>query len=84
MTRDPRPRKLEYYRDPDGDYLAVNKAACVNPWDCRGFRQFEGRAACIRGKPETVNTTCIAALFLARCTRIRKRDVPPAWQERIS
>jgi hypothetical protein len=73
-----------YFRENNGDYLAIDTA--TNSYYLRnlGKDQFEGRATAIEGLVGSVCTTGIAREYLgATCKRVARNRVPKEWQEAI-
>lgn len=73
-----------YFRENNGDYLAIDSA--TNSYYLRlcGKDHFEGRATAITNQVGSVCTTGIAREFLrANCKRIGKANVPAEWQTAI-
>jgi hypothetical protein len=64
-----------YYHDPPIGYLVV-----WGPGSHRGGSDYEGRAACVPGHPESCCTQGISRKYLAMCKRIPLRDVPQQWR----
>lgn len=75
---------IRYFREQNGDYLAVETS--TNRYYLDTFRkdQFEGRAAAIAGLVGSVCTTGIARAYLkSNCKRVPKANVPSAWLNAI-
>ena len=73
-----------YYRENNGDFLAVDTA--TNDYYVLRFGQdyFEGRAAAIDGLIGSVCTTCISRKYLCQnCKRVPKNKVPGEWRKAI-
>ncbi len=73
-----------FYRERNGDYLAIDTA--TNDYYRRIFGKdhFEGRATAIEGLVASVCTTGISRDFLRQeCTRVAKCRVPVAWRKAI-
>jgi hypothetical protein len=74
-----------YYREPNGDYLAI--------WYDNGFRLdrdgkgyqkiFDGRATALAGLVGSVCSTGIGERFRRRCKRVERSDVPHEWLRAI-
>ena len=65
-----------YYREPNGDYLAIHGKG--------GDAQlFEGRAAAIEGLPSSMATTGVHKEFLRTCIRVNRDEVPREWLQWI-
>lgn len=75
---------MQYYREANGDYLAIDPATIDYYRRYFGQDQFEGRAAAIAGLVGSVCTTGVSREYLrACCTRVAKAGVPPAWRRAI-
>jgi hypothetical protein len=75
---------IAYYREDNGDFLALDTE--TNAYYRRNFGkdQFEGRATAIAGQVGSVCTTGIARVFLkAKCQRVTKANVPVEWLHAI-
>lgn len=73
-----------YYREGNGDYLAIETE--TNAYYRRNFGQdhFEGRATAIAGLIGSVCTTGISREFLkAHCRRVAKANIPAEWLRAI-
>jgi hypothetical protein len=73
-----------FYREDNGDFLAIDTA--TNAYHRRNFGKdhFESRATAIAGQIGSVCTTSVSRDYLnARCRRVGKRKVPMAWQMAI-
>ena len=73
-----------FYRERNGDYLAINTA--TNGYYRRTFGKdhFEGRATAIEGLVTSVCTTGISRGFLRQeCRRVAKGRVPADWRKAI-
>jgi hypothetical protein len=75
---------MRYYREPDGDYLAVDPTSRGYYVETQGRVLYEGRATAIAGLVSSVCTTSVAPAFLADCTPVRKADVPREWLRAIN
>lgn len=60
-----------YYREPNGDYLYVDRSMKV------GKNLYEGRATACAGVVSSVQTTSIHENFLGTCKRVY--SVPKEW-----
>ena len=72
---------MVYYRESNGDFLAIDPA--TNGYYRRLLDQdhFEGRAAAVAGQAGSVCTTGVSREYLrACCKRVAKDSVPAAWQ----
>ena len=69
---------MKYFRDPDGDYLALD-------YSQRGLdpRTIEGRAPAVQGLVSSVCTTAVSYEYLNRCEAVTKKDVPKPWLRAI-
>jgi len=80
---------IQYYREPNGDYLAVNTDTADYYRQHLGVEQMEGRATAIAGEVESVCTTAIGRAFLRGerltppCSRVAKRNGPKEWRDAI-
>jgi hypothetical protein len=73
-----------YYRENDGDYLAVETETNAYYRRCFGQDHFEGRATAIARQVGSVCTTAVSREFLkADCRRVPKAKVPAAWLNAI-
>ena len=73
-----------YYREANGDYLAIDAATNGYYRRVLGKDQFEGRAAAVAGLAGSVCTTGISRKYLrACCTRVAGSAVPAAWRRTI-
>jgi hypothetical protein len=73
-----------YYREDNGDFLAIDTE--TNAYYRRNFGadHFEGRAAAIAGLVGSVCTTGISRTFLKmHCRRVANADVPADWLKAI-
>lgn len=73
---------FEYYREPNGDYLAIARGSLMGAAHGAG-PVFEGRAAALEGIAGSVCTTGVAQAYLSECERVDARDVPADWRRRI-
>ena len=75
---------IVYFREGNGDYLAIDTA--TNAYYVRHFGKdhFEARATAIAGLVGSVCTTAISRDFLRRsCKRVGKARVPAEWRQAI-
>lgn len=72
-----------FYREKNGDYLAINTDTNRYYLDNFGQDHFEGRGTAIAGLVTSVCTTGISREFLQTCKRIAKSNVPAEWQKAI-
>ena len=73
-----------YFREVNGDFLAIDSA--TNAYYVRHFGKdhFEGRATAIAGLVGSVCTTGVSREFLRRnCKRVGKAKVPSEWRRAI-
>jgi len=73
-----------FYRENNGDFLAVDTA--TNAYYLRNFGKdhFEGRATAIEGLVGSVCTTGISRDYLHQnCKRVPKAKVPGEWSKAI-
>jgi len=73
-----------FYRENNGDYLAIDTSS--NAYYLRNFGQdhFEGRATAIEGQVGSVCTTGVSRDFLRQnCKRVPKVKVPADWRKAI-
>ena len=73
-----------YFRENNGDYLAIETS--TNSYYVRNFGKdhFEGRASAIAGLVSSVCTTGVSRGFLrTNCKRIAKAKVPVQWRRAI-
>lgn len=75
---------IRYYRERDGDYLAIETSTNEYYWRCFGKDHFEGRATAIAGQVGSVCTTAVSREFLRReCKRVARSNVPSEWLKYI-
>ena len=74
-----------YYREANGDYLAIDAATNGYYRRLHGQDHFDGRAAAaVAGQAGSVCTTGISRKYLrACCTRVAGSAVPAAWRRTI-
>jgi hypothetical protein len=73
-----------YYREDNGDYLAIDTTTNRYYLDTMGQDHFEGRATAIEGLIGSVCTTGISRDFLrTQCKRVAKAAVPHEWRKAI-
>jgi hypothetical protein len=73
-----------YYRERNGDFLAIDTS--TNRYYLRTFGKdhYEGRATAIASLVSSVCTTGISRGFLrTNCKRVRKATVPAKWLRAI-
>jgi hypothetical protein len=72
-----------YYRENNGDFLAIDTA--TNSYYLKNFAKdhFEGRATAIAGQVGSVCTTGISRDFLHLCKRVARAKVPKKWHRAI-
>lgn len=75
---------LLFYREKNGDYLAIETTTNAYYRQHLGKDHFEGRATAIAEQVGSVCTTGISRQFLRQeCKRVAKRHVPAEWQKAI-
>jgi hypothetical protein len=75
---------IVYYRESNGDFLAIDTGTNAYYQAVLGKDHFEGRATAIAGQVGSVCTTGISRAFLRKdCKRVAKRIVPAEWQRAI-
>jgi hypothetical protein len=73
-----------FYREHDGDYLAIDSDTNSYYLECFAKDHFEGRATAIAGLVGSVCTTGISREFLRKnCKRVPKARVPTDWLRAI-
>jgi hypothetical protein len=73
-----------FYREHNGDYLAIDTSTNRYYLEVLGKDHFEGRATAIVGLVGSVCTTGISRDYLqAKCKRIAKPKVPRQWRRAI-
>jgi hypothetical protein len=73
-----------YYREHNGDFLAIDTATNRFYLDTYGKDHFEGRATAIAGLIGSVCTTGISREYLrANCKRVPRVKVPVEWRRAI-
>ena len=73
-----------YFREKNGDYLAIDTATNSYYRKNLGKDYFEARATAIEGQVGSVCTTGIARDFLRKnCKKVAKATVPVEWQRVI-
>ena len=73
-----------YYREKNGDFLAIDTATNGYYRQVLGHDTFEGRATAIAGLLGSVCTTGIARAYLAEnCKRVARVSVPAEWRRVI-
>ena len=75
---------IRFYREKNGDYLAIDTS--TNRYYLRTFGKdyFEGRATAIESLVGSVCTTGISRGYLrANCKRVAKVKVPRQWRKAI-
>jgi len=72
-----------YFREANGDYLAID--TCTNHYyrSVCGKDHFEARATAIASLVSSVCTTGISREFLRTCKRVAKAKVPAKWLRAI-
>ena len=75
---------IVYFREGNGDYLAIDTDSNSHYRRLYGKDYFEGRATAIAGLVSSVCTTAISREFLRRsCKRVGNGRVPAAWRKAI-
>ncbi len=75
---------IRYYRESNGDYLAIDAATNGYYRRVLGWDQFEGRAAAVAGLAGSVCTTGVSREYLRECcTRVAGDGVPATWRRAI-
>lgn len=73
-----------YYREKNGDFLAVETTTNSYYRQVLGKDHFEGRATAIAGQRGSVCTTGVSREFLREnCRRVAKAKVPYDWLRAI-
>lgn len=70
---------MKYYREPNGDYLAIEPSTHYYYMVNFHKDEYEGRAAAIENDPSSVCTTGISQWYLDKCEKVKKGDVPKEW-----
>jgi len=75
---------IVYYREKNGDFLAIDSRTNAHYLKVFGKDHFEGRATTIAGLVGSVCTTGISRAFLrSECKRVKKSAVPAEWRRAI-
>lgn len=75
---------IVYYREKNGDYLAIDTASNAYYRQVLGQDHFEGRATAIAGLFSSTCTTAVSRAYIqAECKRVAKARVPAAWLRAI-
>jgi hypothetical protein len=75
---------IQFFRENEGDYLAIDTATNRFYLTAYGKDHFEGRATAIQGLVGSVCTTGISRDFLrSHCRKVAKARVPAEWQKAI-
>lgn len=75
---------IVYYRENNGDFLAIDTSTNAYYRTVLGKDHFEGRATAIAGLVGSVCTTGISRDFLkGECKRVAKSAVPADWRRAI-
>ena len=73
-----------FYREHNGDYLAIATDTNAYYRATFGKDQFEGRATAIAGQVGSVCTTGVSRAFLkTMCRRVARARVPAEWRKAI-
>jgi hypothetical protein len=75
---------IAYYREFNGDFLAIDTSTNAYYLDNFGKDQFEGRATAIESLVGSVCTTGTSREFLrTKCKRVARAKVPDEWRTAI-
>lgn len=75
---------IQFYRETNGDYLAIDTDTKDYYRRLHGQDSSEGRATAIEGQVGSVCTTGISREYLTQtCKRIAKARVPAEWRRAI-
>jgi hypothetical protein len=75
---------IHYYRERNGDFLAVDRATNAYYIETFGQDHFEGRATAIAGLVGSVCTTGVSREYLRQnCKRVPRATVPGEWRRAI-
>lgn len=75
---------IRFFREKNGDYLAVDTSTNRFYRETIGKDHFEGRATAIAGLVSSVCTTGISREYLRKkCKRVPKAVVPTDWLQAI-
>jgi hypothetical protein len=75
---------IRFFREANGDFLAIDTNTNRYYLDHFGHDHFEGRATAIEGLVGSVCTTGISRDFLkAQCQRVPRAAVPADWSRAI-
>jgi hypothetical protein len=73
-----------FYREQNGDFLAIDTTTNRYYLDNFGKDQFEGRATAIERLVGSVCTTGVSRKFLRlNCKRLARKTVPDDWRKAI-
>jgi hypothetical protein len=73
-----------YFREDNGDYLALDTATNAYYRRNLGLDHFEGRATAVSGQVGSVCTTGISREYLRKnCKRVPRAKVPAGWRKAI-
>jgi hypothetical protein len=72
-----------FYRERNGDFLAIETATNRFYRQIYGKDHYEGRATAIAGLATSVCTTGISRDFLRTCKPVAKKYVPTQWKKAI-
>ena len=71
---------IAFYREHNGDYLAIDTSTNAYYLDVFGKDHFEGRATAIEGLVGSVCTTGTSRKYLrGNCERVARANVPAEW-----
>jgi hypothetical protein len=74
-----------FYREHNGDFLAVDSSTNRYYRTTFGKDQYEGRATAIAGQVGSVCTTGVSSAFLKKeCRRVARASVPAKWRKAIA
>jgi hypothetical protein len=74
---------IRFFRERNGDFLAVDTGTNRYYLDNLGQDAFEGRATAIAGLVGSVCTTCISREYLKTCKQMSKAKMPSVWLKAI-
>jgi hypothetical protein len=75
---------IHYYRERNGDFLAIDTSTNSYYRTILGKDHFEGRATAIAGLVSSTCTTGVSREFLRKeCRRVAKAKVPAQWRRAI-
>ena len=75
---------ISFYREQNGDFLAIDTSTNRYYLETFGKDHFEGRATAIESLVGSVCTTAVSRDFMrANCKRVPKARVPADWLQAI-